>query len=159
MAPPACLEQIRGLISQSVVSARCFDNKPNLNIKIECHLLPIPVARAFCNYLRRTGARKRIRVCCLKHSRCFMLQDLANASLLGLLAKIKVQYLFLSASYLIRGPCVLFDIKLIFARGCLVRCVTDPSTYVYPNLSFVQLAFAPVITEYRYIQRGQYLDG
>ena len=90
MAPPAYLEQIGGLVSQSVVAARCFGNQDNQNSKTECHLLPIPVAKTFCSYQRRIRAWKRIRVCCVNLSRYHLSQDMTCASLLGLLAKIKV---------------------------------------------------------------------
>ena len=56
MAPPACLDQIRGLESQSGVAARCFDNQHNSNIKMDCHLPSISVAKRFCSYVRRIRA-------------------------------------------------------------------------------------------------------
>ena len=90
MAPPACLDQIWGPVSQSGVAARCFDNKHNSNIKMKCYLPSIPVGKRFCSYLRRVKAWKRIRVCCVYHLRWPLLQDSTSASLLGLLAKIKV---------------------------------------------------------------------
>ena len=90
MAPPACLDQIRDPVSQSVVVARCLDNKKDLDIKMKCHLLPMPVAKTFCSRPRRIRARNRVRVCCVNHLRWVLLQDFAIASLLGLLAKIKV---------------------------------------------------------------------
>ena len=55
MTPPACLDQIRGPVSQSGVAARCFDNKHNSNITMKCHLPSIPVGKRFCSYPKRNN--------------------------------------------------------------------------------------------------------
>jgi len=69
MAPPACLDQIRDPVSQSVVVARCLDNKKDLDIK-EMPFAANPGCQNVLQLAKKNqGAWNRILVCCVNHLR------------------------------------------------------------------------------------------